>query len=244
MKNFTHLHVHTQYSILDGASNIRDLITKVRTNGMNAIAITDHGNMFGVKEFYNEAKAQKIKPIIGCEAYVAENSRFEKTGKEDRSGYHLILLAKNLNGYKNLVKLVSKSYTEGFYYKPRIDKALLWEYGNDLIVCSACLGGEVPQAIMHKSIEEAEEIILGYRERFGDDYYLELQRHPSGDPAIDADVLENQNAVNGKLLSLAKNITLKSLHQMMCILSMTPMRVPTTDLFASIRARTLMIQTG
>ena len=209
MRNFTHLHVHTQYSILDGASNIRDLITKVRTDGMTAIAITDHGNMFGVKEFYNEAKSQKIKPIIGCEVYVAENSRFEKTGKEDRSGHHLIILAKNLNGYKNLVKLVSKSYTEGFYYKPRIDKSLLWEYGNDLIICSACLGGEVPQAIMHKSIDDAEELILRFRERFGDDYYLELQRHPSGDPAIDADVLENQNIVNHKLVGLAKKHDIK-----------------------------------
>jgi DNA polymerase III subunit alpha len=203
MRNFTHLHVHTQYSILDGASNIKDLISKVKQTGMTAIAITDHGNMFGVKEFYNEARAQKIKPVIGCEVYVAENSRFEKTGKEDRSGHHLILLAKNLNGYRNLVKLVSRSYTEGFYYKPRIDKELLREYKDGLIVCSACLGGEVPQALMNKSIEEAEMIILEFKSLFGDDYYLELQKHRSGDPGIDSDVLYNQKKVNAMLSEMA-----------------------------------------
>ncbi|MFP4366275.1 MAG: DNA polymerase III subunit alpha [Bacteroidales bacterium] len=209
MKHFTHLHVHTQYSILDGASNIKDMITKAKNNGMTALAITDHGNMFGVKEFYNEAKAQKIKPIIGCEAYVAEKSRFEKTGKEDRSGYHLIILAKNQTGYKNLVKLISKSYTEGFYYKPRIDKELLIEHREGLIVCSACLGGEVPQAIMNKGVEEAEKIILEFRELFGEDYYLELQRHPSGDPEIDREIFDNQNKVNNQLILLAEKHNIK-----------------------------------
>ena len=208
-KNFTHLHVHTQYSILDGASNIKDLIAKVKKEGMVALAITDHGNMFGVKEFYNEAKAQKIKPIIGCEVYVAEKSRFEKTGKEDRSGYHLILLAKNHEGYKNLMKMVSRSYTEGFYYKPRIDKELLWEHREGIIVCSACLGGEVPQAIMNEENEKAEKIVLEFKEYFGDDYYLELQKHPSGDPAIDRDVLENQKKVNSHLLKLAEKHDIK-----------------------------------
>ena len=203
MKNFTHLHVHTQFSILDGASGIRELIAKARDTGMTALAITDHGNMFGVKEFYNEAKIQKIKPIIGIEAYVAENSRFEKTGKEDRSGCHLILLAKNLTGYKNLVKLVSKAYTEGFYYKPRIDKELLFRYREGLIVCSGCLGGEVPRAIMNNNPEEAEKIILEYRKWFGDDYYLELMRHPSGYPEIDRDVFDNQNRVNKQLTGFA-----------------------------------------
>ena len=209
MRNFTHLHVHTQYSILDGASNIRDLISKAKDDGMKALAITDHGNMFGVKEFYNEARAQKIKPVIGCEAYVAENSRFEKTGKEDRSGYHLILLAKNLTGYKNLVKLVSRSYTEGFYYKPRIDKELLREHSEGIIVCSACLGGELPQAVMNKGTGEAEKIISEFREWFGDDYYLELQRHPSGITEIDRDVLENQNKVNKELVQLASKHNIK-----------------------------------
>ncbi len=208
-KNFTHLHVHTQYSILDGASNIRDLVARASGSGMTALAITDHGNMFGVKEFYNEARARKIKPIIGCEVYVAEKSRFEKTGKEDRSGYHLIVLAKNMTGYRNLVKLVSKSYTEGFYYKPRIDKELLREHREGLIVCSACLGGEVPQAIMNSSKAEAEKIILEFRELFGDDYYLELQRHPSGDPEIDKDVLDNQKTVNRHLVELGNKHGIK-----------------------------------
>ncbi|MFO7922958.1 MAG: DNA polymerase III subunit alpha [Bacteroidales bacterium] len=209
MKNFTHLHVHTQYSILDGASNIKELIRKAKADGMTALAITDHGNMFGVKEFYNEARLQKIKPIIGCEAYVAENSRFEKTGKEDRSGHHLILLAKNHTGYKNLVKLVSISYTEGFYYKPRIDKELLRKHREGIIVCSACLGGEVPQAVMNKGEKEAEKIILEFKEWFGDDYYLELQKHPSGDSEIDRDVLENQIKVNRQLVKLAGKHNIK-----------------------------------
>ena len=208
-RNFTHLHVHTQYSILDGASNIRELLARVSDNGMTALAITDHGNMFGVKEFYNEAKARKIKPIIGCEVYVAENSRFEKTGKEDRSGHHLILLAKNITGYFNLVKLVSRSYTEGFYYKPRIDKELLREYREGIIVCSACLGGEVPQAIMNSGMGEAEKIILEFKEWFGNDYYLELQRHPSGDPAIDRDVYDNQKIVNEQLVKLSQKHGIK-----------------------------------
>ncbi len=209
MQNFTHLHVHTQYSILDGASNIRNLIAKAKGDGMTALAITDHGNMFGVKEFFNEARSQKIKPIIGCEVYVAENSRFEKTGKDDRSGYHLILLAKNHTGYKNLVKLVSMSYTEGFYYKPRIDKELLWKFREGLIVCSACLGGELPQVIMNKGESEAERVALEYKKYFGEDYYLELQRHPSGDPKIDKDVLENQNKVNSILVKLAEKTDIK-----------------------------------
>ncbi len=209
MNNFTHLHVHTQYSILDGASNIKNLIAKAKNNGMMALAITDHGNMFGVKEFYNEALLQKIKPIIGCEVYVAENSRFEKTGKEDRSGYHLILLAKNLIGYKNLVKLVSKSYIEGFYYKPRIDKELLHEYKEGIIVCSACLGGELPQALMKNDNIEAENIIIAFREWFGDDYYMELQRHPSGYPEIDKEIFDNQKKVNRQLVKLAEKYKIK-----------------------------------
>ncbi len=208
-RNFTHLHVHTQYSILDGASNIKELIAKARNNGMTALAITDHGNMFGVKEFYNQARAQKIKPIIGCEAYVAENSRFEKSGKDDRSGHHLILLAKNHTGYRNLVKMVSRSFTEGFYYKPRIDKELLWEHREGIIVSSACLGGEVPQALLNKSEAEAEKVILEFMKYFGEDYYLELQRHPSGDPRIDSEVLDNQIRVNTLLVKLAGKHNIK-----------------------------------
>ncbi len=209
MKNFTHLHVHTQYSLLDGASNVRDLVSKAKEIGMTSLAITDHGNMFGVKDFHNQARAQKIKPIIGCEVYVAEKSRFEKAGKDDKGNYHLILLAKNIAGYRNLVKLVSKSYTEGFYYKPRIDRKLLREYSEGIIACSACLGGEVPQALMKKSMEQAEKIVLEYREIFGDDYYLELQRHPSGIPEIDRDVYDNQMNVNDQLVKLSEKHNIK-----------------------------------
>ncbi len=141
MSSFAHLHVHTQYSILDGASNISLLIDRVKALGMEAVAITDHGNMFGVKEFHSTALKKGIKPVIGCEIYVAKRSIGDTSGKEDRSGDHLILLAKNLKGYKNLVKLVSTAWIKGFYYKPRIDKALLAQYREGLIASSACLAG-------------------------------------------------------------------------------------------------------
>lgn len=195
MPDFTHLHVHTQYSILDGASAITELFRQAREYGMQAIAITDHGNMFGVKEFFNKAKKAEIKPIFGCEMYVAAKSRFDKTGSEDRSGYHLILLAKNLQGYKNLVKLVSYSWTEGFYYKPRIDWALLQQYHEGLICSTACLAGELPQAIISGHPEKADEFIRQYKALFGDDFYLEVQRHVSGDKHMDADTLAKQNQV-------------------------------------------------
>src|SRR6056297_308559 len=209
MTTFTHLHVHTQYSILDGASEIAQLIKKAKNDGMPAVCITDHGNMFGVKHFFNEAKKQDIKPIIGCETYVAEGSRKEKKGKEDRSGYHLILLAKNLTGYKNLTKLVSLAWTEGFYYTPRIDWELLKKYNEGIIASSACLGGEIPQAIMNKGEKAGEEIALQFKEIFGDDFYLELQRHPSGDPKKDKDVYENQIIVNAVLLEFAEKHHIK-----------------------------------
>jgi len=209
MTTFTHLHVHTQYSILDGASEIAQLIKKAKNDGMPAVCITDHGNMFGVKHFFNEAKKQDIKPIIGCETYVAEGSRKEKKGKEDRSGYHLILLAKNLTGYKNLTKLVSLAWTEGFYYTPRIDWELLKKYNEGIIASSACLGGEIPQAIMNKGEKAGEEIALQFKEIFGDDFYLELQRHPSGDPKKDKDVYENQIIVNQALINIAQKHHIK-----------------------------------
>ena len=145
---FTHLHVHTRYSILDGACEIGALLKKAKSLNMNAMAITDHGNVYGVMEFVAKAKSNGIKPIVGCEVYVAPKSRFEKSGREERSSYHLILLAKNATGYHNLVKLCSLSQRkEAFYYKPRIDHALLEQYHEGLICCSACLAGEVPQAI-------------------------------------------------------------------------------------------------
>ncbi|MEA3444594.1 MAG: DNA polymerase III subunit alpha [Bacteroidota bacterium] len=209
MNDFVHLHVHTQYSILDGASNIPKIIAKAKGNEMKALAITDHGNMFGVKVFHKEAKKQGIKPILGCEVYVARNSRFEKTEKSDRSGHHLILLAKNLEGYKNLVKLISFSWIEGYYYKPRIDKELLRKYHEGIIASSACLGGEVPQAIMKSGEEKAREVIKEFKEIFADDYYLELQRHKSSNPEADQDVFERQQEVNPVILKLAKELDVK-----------------------------------
>jgi len=207
MPEFVHLHVHTQYSILDGAAAIKPLIKRAKALGMNAIAITDHGNMYGVKNFHDTATDAGVKPILGCEVYVVKN-RFEKD-KDEKAGDHLILLAKNLEGYHNLCKMVSYSFTEGFYYKPRIDKQLLEQYHEGLICCSACLGGEVPQAIMHNDMEEAERVVQWFKGVFGDDYYLELQLHPSGDPQKDADVYENQLRVNKALLELAAKFGVK-----------------------------------
>ena len=207
MPDFVHLHVHTQYSILDGAAAIKPLIKRAKALGMNAIAITDHGNMYGVKNFHDTATDAGVKPILGCEVYVVKN-RFEKD-KDEKAGDHLILLAKNLEGYHNLCKMVSYSFTEGFYYKPRIDKQLIEQYHEGLICCSACLGGEVPQAIMHNDIEEAERVVQWFKNIFGEDYYLELQLHPSGDPQKDADVYENQLRVNKVILELAAKYGVK-----------------------------------
>ena len=207
MPDFVHLHVHTQYSILDGAAAISPLIKRAKALGMKALAITDHGNMYGVKNFHDVATDAGIKPILGCETYVVRN-RFEKD-KDEKAGDHLILLAKNLTGYHNLCKIVSYSFTEGFYYKPRIDKKLLEQYHEGLICCSACLGGEVPQAIMRNDMEEAEQVVRWFKSIFGDDYYLELQLHPSGDPRKDADVYENQLLVNKALLELSAKCGVK-----------------------------------
>ena len=202
---FTHLHVHSQYSILDGAASIRGLIDKAKKDGMTALALTDHGNMFGSKAFYDVCKKEGIKPIIGCETYVAENSRHDKKdAKVDRSGYHLILLAKNLVGYRNLLKLVSAAYTEGFYYKPRIDKELLEKHHEGLIVSSACLGGEVPQHIMAGHLEDADQSIQWFKSIFGEDFYLELQRHPAESPDMRQNVYDNQVLVNAEIQKLAK----------------------------------------
>ncbi len=210
MTPFTHLHVHSQYSILDGAASVRGLIAKAKKDGMTALALTDHGNMFGSKEFYDVCKKEGIKPIVGCETYVAENSRHDKKdAKVDRSGYHLILLAKNLVGYRNLLKLVSAAYTEGFYYKPRIDKELLALHHEGLIVSSSCLGGEIPQHIMAGHFDDAEATIQWFKSIFGDDFYLELQRHPSELPEMRRNVYENQVIVNAKIQELAKKHDVK-----------------------------------
>ena len=194
MSLFVHLHVHTQFSLLDGASQIKALIGKAKAMGMPALAITDHGNMFGVMQFITEAEKQGIKPIIGCEVYVAEGSRFLKRDKNDRSGHHLILLAKNKTGYHNLSKLVSKGYLEGFYYTPRIDKELLRDHAEGLIALSACLGGELPQAIMRSGYQAGASVVQEFKEMFGDDYYLELQNHH----------LPEQGDVNPMIMALSK----------------------------------------
>ena len=209
MTAFTHLHVHTQYSILDGAAAIKKLLARTKELGMNALAITDHGNMFGVKEFHHAAQAAGIKPVLGCEVYVAARTRFDKTDKEDRSGHHLILLAKNLEGYHNLIKLVSYAWTEGFYYNPRIDKELLQQYHEGIICCSACLGGEIPQLIMHGDLAGAEAAVKWFHDLFGADYYLELQAHRTGDPERDEKVYNQQVAVNKALLKLAEKYGIK-----------------------------------
>ena len=195
MALFAHLHVHTQYSILDGASNIPLLIEKVKSSGMEALAITDHGNMFGAKEFHNSATKKGIKPILGCEIYVAKGSVDDKSGKEDRSGDHLILLAKNLTGYRNLIKLVSVAWTRGFYYKPRIDKTLLLKHREGLIASSACLAGEIANEVLNGSMASAEEALKSYLNIFGEDFYLEIQRHETYDPEADRSAFPLQQRV-------------------------------------------------
>ena len=213
---FTHLHVHSQYSLLDGKASIPELVDKAIADGMHGIALTDHGNMFGIKEFFNYVEKvngklpddSKFKPIFGCEMYVARNRMTDKKDKTD-NGYHLIVLAKNEKGYHNLCKLVSHSWTEGYYYKPRTDREDLAAHREGLIVSSACLGGEVPQFIMHDELEKAEERILWYKETFGDDYYIELQRHQTFKENANRDVFVEQTKVNEHLIRLAKKHNIK-----------------------------------
>lgn len=196
---FTHLHVHTQYSILDGAAAIKPLIQKTKELGMNALAITDHGNMFGVLEFYNTCIKNDVKPILGCEMYVSPQSRFIKDGVH-YSGHHLILLAKNERGYKNLIKLDSLAFAkEAKYRTSRIDKELLFEHAEGLICCSACLGGLIPKLIAAGDIEGAENAATEYRQVFGEDYYLELQDHG----------LDLQKTVNEELVRIGKKLNIK-----------------------------------
>ena len=199
MGNFTHLHVHTQYSILDGAASIKGLMKKAKEFGMNALAITDHGNMFGVLDFFETAQKEGIKPLLGCEIYVARGSRFTKDGK-NMSGDHLILIAKNFKGYQNLIKLNSLSFDpDAFYRTSRIDKELLFQYSEGLICSSACLGGIIPQHILSNNIVEAEKIALEYKNVFKDDYYFELQNHG----------LEEQELVNSKLSEIGEKLDIK-----------------------------------
>ena len=199
MSKFVHLHVHSEFSLLDGANRIKDLPVRAKELGMDAIAITDHGVMFGAIDFYKACKANGVKPIIGCEVYVAPRTRFDKEPNVDNKYNHLILLAKNNEGYKNLSKLVSLGFVDGYYYKPRIDKEILEKYHEGLICCSACLAGEVPQTILRNGIEKAEEVALWYKNLFGDDYYLEVQ----------ANSLRDQIVVNQKLIQLSRKLGIK-----------------------------------
>ena len=248
MTQFTHLHVHTQYSVQDGMTTIPGMVDKCLANGMNAIAVTDHGNMFGIKEFFDyvdkkngktrdeiaklekelagvtdeaaraelegklaEARARIFKPIFGCEAYVArqtpsnpEGSRLVKDQKENRSGHHLVLLAKNETGYHNLCKMISSAWIDGFYYTSRIDHALLEQYHEGIIVSSACLAGEIPRALLANDYEKAKRAVLWFKNLFGDDFYLELQRHRTDKPGGDRNVFEQQQVVNEGILRLAE----------------------------------------
>ena len=209
--SFVHLHVHSHYSLLDGMAKIPDMVNKAVTTGMKAMALTDHGNMFGIKEFYDYVskknkglrEEEKFKPILGVEAYCARKNRFQKNDREDLGGWHLILLAKNKKGYQNLCKLVSASWIEGFYNRPRIDKDLLQQYNEGLIVCSACLGGEIPQKILNGNTKAAEEAILWFKNIFGDDFYLEIQRHQTDKEGADQIVYQKQIQVNEVLVELA-----------------------------------------
>src|SRR5678815_5665302 len=173
---FVHLHVHTHYSLLDGACRCSDLVKRTKALGMDSIAISDHGCMFGVIEFYNEAKKEGIKPIIGMEAYMAPGDRRDRQQVNGESAFHLLLLAQDLEGYRNLVKLSSIAYREGFYYKPRIDKDVLREHRAGLIATSACLGGEVASALMKRDAKNARQIAETYAEIFGPErFFIEVQ---------------------------------------------------------------------
>lgn len=242
MTPFVHLHVHTQYSLLDGLSSVTALVDKALADGMPGVAITDHGNMFGVKEIYNyvnggclkgykkklekaeksgnTAKAEQIKGwidriknkdfrlIIGCEMYVAQKSLTEVVDRHDK-GRHLVVLAKNKTGYKNLIKLVSKAWTEGFYSHPRTDKHELEAHREGLIIASACLGGEIPRLIQAGRLDEADEQVAWWKSVFGDDYYIELQRHPAKVANAARDVFEVQQKVNAELIRLARKHDIK-----------------------------------
>lgn len=254
MQDFVHLHVHTQYSLLDGQASVSALVDKAMKDGMKGIAVTDHGNMFGIKEFYNcvskknsgtqkeikalrkklaelekdelsgeekdtavarykqqlsEAEGRLFKPIIGCEMYVARRSMDKKEGKPDQGGYHLIVLAKNQKGYHNLIKLVSRAWTDGYYMRPRTDRADLEKYHEGLIACSACIGGEIPRKILNERWEEVEEAICWHKNLFGDDYYLELQRHQATVPNANHETFPLQQQVNKHLIAYAKKYDIK-----------------------------------
>ena len=222
MEDFVHLHVHTYYSILDGQSSIKRLVDKAISDGMKGMAITDHGDMFGIKEFHDICNGinkqrkkdglEPFKPIFGCEMYVARRGDMHlKETKDDLGGYHLIVLAKNANGYKNLIKLVSNSWVDGFYNRPRTDRTELEKYHEDLIVCSACIAGEVPAKILRGDIAGARESIEWHQRLWGDDYYLELQRHEVTDPnqRANRETFPLQQQANKVLIELAREYGIK-----------------------------------
>ncbi len=195
MSDFVHLHVHTEYSLLDGAGRVGKLIERAKELGMKAIAITDHGVMYGVVDFYKKAKNNGIKPIIGCEVYVASRSMKDKDPKYDSNNYHLVLLVKNQEGYNNLIKLVSMGFTDGFYYKPRVDIEVLRKYSKGLVALGACLAGEIPSLLLNGSYDKAKEVALVYRDIFEQDsFYLEIQDHG----------IKEQALVNQELVRLSK----------------------------------------
>ncbi len=195
---FTHLHVHTEYSLLDGCCRIKPLIDKAKQLGQASLAITDHGVMYGVIDFYKYAKEKGVKPIIGCEVYVAPRTRFDKVKGLDSNYSHLVLLCKDNGGYQNLIKLVSMGFTEGFYSKPRVDKEILKQYSKGLVCLSACLAGEIPQQLLAGNYEKAKAAALWYKDVFGEDYYLELQNHS----------LSSQKIVNNGLRRLSKELNI------------------------------------
>ena len=218
MEDFIHLHVHTQYSILDGQASIPKLVDKAIGNGMRGLAITDHGNMFGIKEYFNYVNKVKGKnpdldftPIFGCEVYCARRGKERKDERIDYSGWHLILLAKNLQGYHNLVKIVSRAWTDGFYGRPRTDHADIEKYHEGLICCSACIGGEVPKYVIAGQMDKAEESVLWFKNLFGEDYYIEIQRHEVKNPnqRANRETYEIQKVANKGLIELARKHNIK-----------------------------------
>ncbi|MBQ3827991.1 MAG: PHP domain-containing protein, partial [Prevotella sp.] len=222
MEDFVHLHVHTYYSILDGQSSISKLVDKAVANDMKGMAITDHGDMFGIKEFFDYCNKvnggrkkeglEPFKPIFGCEVYVANRKKEDKDkDKGDLRRYHLILLAKNYQGYKNLIKIVSRAWVDGYYMRPRTDREDIERYHEGIICCSACIAGEVPAKILHDDIAGAREAIEWYHRVFGDDYYLELQRHEVRDPNIRAnrETYPLQQRANKVLIELAREYGIK-----------------------------------
>ena len=200
MTKFVHLHTHSHYSLLDGLSKIDDLVGRAKDTGMEALALTDHGVLYGAIELYKKAKKAGVKPIIGCEVYISENSMHDKRTGIDDKRYHLVLLAENNKGYRNLIKIVSAAHLEGFYYKPRVDKDFLRKHSEGLICLSACLAGEVSRSLGKNNPEKAKKIIAEYQEIFGkDNYFIEIQEHPS---------IDDQNRVTPQLIKLARELNI------------------------------------